>query len=110
MEDFPVVGISAEMTNPLRSHSWNEFKNGRAKVLVATNSCSRALNLNVNLVINYDVPFKHGNQFDPKVYTYRVSRTGRFGEQGVAVTLNSGCDSDIKHVLMRDYTIEVTEI
>lgn len=61
------------------------------------------------MVVNYGTPIKFENQFDQKVYTYRVGRTGRFGKRGVAVTLDYGCDSDIKRLLMRNYEIEVTE-
>lgn len=105
-----VVGISAEMTAVKRYSSMQSFQNGEANVLVCTDSCSRALNLNVNLVINFDVPMVKGKRFDPKIYTYRVSRTGRFGKSGVAVLLNDGCETVIKHRLMRNHGIEMTVI
>lgn len=68
------------------------------------------MNFNVNMVVNYDVPCKVGSQFDEKVYTYRVSRTGRFGTHGMAITLNSGSVTDIKKILKREYAINMVEI
>lgn len=105
-----VVGISAEYNLQSREAAMKTFNDGRANILVSTNLCSRALNLNVNIVINYDVPCKVEQQFDPKVYTYRVSRTARFGSHGIAITLNTRCKSNIKSVLLRDYGIHAIEI
>lgn len=98
------------MTQAKRDESMTKFYNGDATILVATNACSRALNLGGKLVINYDVPMKFGGQFDQKTYTYRISRTGRFGHPGIAITFNSKCDSDIKALLKRDYGVNVTQI
>lgn len=64
-----VVGISAEMATEKGDDSIAKFRRGDATILVATYSCSRALNLDVKLVINYDIPLKAGRQFDPKIYT-----------------------------------------
>lgn len=82
------------------------FLNSWVKVLVRTNLCSRALNVNRYLVVNFDSPFSIGKQFDPKVYTYRVSRTVCFCQHDVAITcvsitLNSGCDWENGSVSMR---------
>ncbi|RYE23596.1 MAG: DEAD/DEAH box helicase [Sphingobacteriaceae bacterium] len=104
------VGISNEMTIEKRNDSMKKFKGGDANTLICTNICSRSVNLGVDLVVNYDTPVMVGGQFDPKVYTYRVSRTGRFGKPGVAVTFNSGCASNIPNVLMRDYGIRMCHI
>jgi ATP-dependent RNA helicase DDX19/DBP5 len=42
------------------------------------------------LVINYDVPtikFKDKKIADPEIYLHRIGRTGRFGAQGIALTM-----------------------
>lgn len=104
------VALSAEMTFETRNLALQKFRNGQANVLVSTNLCSRALNLNVNMVINYDAPMKAGNEFDAKVFTYRVSRTGRFGTHGTAVTFNTDCKSSIKNILKRVHNVDMIEI
>lgn len=40
--------------------------------------------LQVNLVINYDLPVKYENQSEPhyEVYLHRIGRAGRFGRKG----------------------------
>lgn len=49
----------------------------------------------VDLVINYDVPFISNYGFknpDYANYMHRVGRTGRFGTDGLALTLTSKTD------------------
>ncbi|KAJ1328566.1 hypothetical protein BSLG_010298 [Batrachochytrium salamandrivorans] len=41
--------------------------------------------LQVNLVVNYDVPLDLNNRPDPETYLHRIGRTGRFGRQGVSI-------------------------
>jgi len=58
------------------------FKQGQARVLVATDVASRGLDITgIGLVINYDTPR------DPDDYVHRVGRTARAKRQGRAVTL-----------------------
>lgn len=60
-------------------------------VLIATNVLARGIDVpEVDLVINYDVPFISTVGFkepDFANYIHRVGRTGRFGTDGLAVTL-----------------------
>ena len=50
-------------------------------MLIATDVASRGLDISdVNLVINYDMPFQIED------YVHRVGRTGRAGSKGVSVT------------------------
>jgi len=41
--------------------------------------------LQVNLVINYDMPVDKDLRPDPETYIHRIGRTGRFGRQGVSI-------------------------
>lgn len=52
------------------------------------------------LVINYDVPvvkFDNRSMADPEIYLHRIGRTGRFGAQGLALTLYDR-DIDEQHL------------
>jgi len=64
-----------------------EFRDGRARVLVATDIAARGLDVDsVSHVINYDVPAA------PEDYVHRVGRTGRAGNPGKAITIVAPVD------------------
>ena len=55
------------------------------KVMLSTDISSRGLDiLNVNLVVNYEIPMNR------ETYIHRTGRAGRFGTPGIAVTLCTG--------------------
>ena len=64
-------------------------------VLITTNVLARGIDMRrVLLVINADLPFKHGSQeADVETYLHRIGRTGRFGDYGIALNLIDGPQS-----------------
>ncbi len=79
-----VSALHGGMTQSARNRALERFKNGRTRVLVATDVASRGIDVdNIVMVVNYDVPQ------DPEVYVHRVGRTARAGASGVALTLMS---------------------
>ncbi len=81
------AGVSAESIHGNKTHSQRQkalstFKNGQAKVLVATDVAARGIHVDdVSHVINYDLP----NTFED--YVHRIGRTGRGTKSGQALTL-----------------------
>lgn len=74
--------IHADRTQSQREAALRGFKEGRYRVLVATDIASRGIDVEaVSHVINYDVPEA------PEDYVHRIGRTGRAGHPGRAVTL-----------------------
>jgi len=79
-------GIKSESIHGNKSHSQRQrtlvaFKNGDAKVLVATDVAARGIHVdNVSHVINYDLP----GSFED--YVHRIGRTGRAEKRGIALT------------------------
>jgi ATP-dependent RNA helicase RhlE len=64
-----------------RKEALEGFKNGRFRVLVATDIASRGIDVkNIELVLNYDLP---ENAED---YVHRIGRTGRAGMSGKAIS------------------------
>ena len=79
--------IHADRSQPQREAALREFRDGRARVLVATDIAARGLDVDaVSHVINYDVPAA------PEDYVHRVGRTGRAGNQGKAITIVTPVD------------------
>jgi superfamily II DNA/RNA helicase len=82
-----VKRIHADRTQPQREAALRDFREGRARVLVATDIAARGLDVDaVSHVINYDVPNA------PEDYVHRVGRTGRAGKQGMAITIVTPVD------------------
>jgi len=67
----------------------------------------------VDMVINYDVPFISNYGFknpDYANFMHRVGRTGRFGTDGLALTLTSKTDEvydDLLNEIQKYYSIEI---
>ncbi|MET7692964.1 DEAD/DEAH box helicase [Streptomyces sp. NPDC005483] len=81
------VGVRASAlhggkSQPQRTRTLGQFKDGQVTVLVATNVAARGIHVDdVDLVVNFDPPADH------KDYLHRGGRTARAGESGTVVTL-----------------------
>lgn len=79
---FNVVSLHGDMTQRQRENSLRLFKEGKVRIIVATDVASRGLDIKgVSMVINYHMPE------DPEVYIHRIGRTGRIGSYGKAYSL-----------------------
>jgi len=67
-----------------RSRALSGFKEGKIRVLVATDIAARGLDIPaLEVVMNFDIPHVTGD------YIHRIGRTGRAGAKGLAITLIS---------------------
>jgi len=74
--------IHGDKTQAFRLKTLNNFKEGKVRVLVATDIASRGLDIEeLPYVINYELPSI------PEDYVHRVGRTGRAGRNGEAISL-----------------------
>jgi len=74
--------LHGELDQRERNRVMGLLHGGQIKILVATDLAARGLDVpGIDLVINLDVP-RGGDD-----YLHRTGRTGRAGEQGVAVSL-----------------------
>ena len=79
--------IHADRSQSQREAALRDFRDGRARVLVATDIAARGLDVDaVSHVINYDVPDV------PENYVHRIGRTGRAGNRGKAITIVTPVD------------------
>ena len=96
---FKTVCLHGDMNQSSRINSLEEFKNGLADILVASDVAARGLDVaGLSHVFNYDVP---NNAED---YVHRIGRTGRAGLSGKAFTLYD--DIDEKSILMIEKLIK----
>ncbi|XP_022178437.1 ATP-dependent RNA helicase vasa-like isoform X2 [Myzus persicae] len=78
---IPSTSIHGDRLQDQREIALNDFRNRKMNVIVATNVASRGLDIKcVNQVINYDMPQ------EIEEYVQRIGRTGRLGNQGVAIS------------------------
>ncbi|XP_077068073.1 putative ATP-dependent RNA helicase DDX5 isoform X2 [Siphateles boraxobius] len=80
-DGWPAMGIHGDKSQQERDWVLNEFKYGKAPILIATDVASRGLDVeDVKFVINYDYP---NNSED---YIHRIGRTARSQKTGTAYT------------------------
>ena len=99
------VAIHGNKSQAARQRALNDFKSGKARVLVATDVAARGLDIpNLPLVINHDLPMVAED------YVHRIGRTGRNGATGEALSLVSpdeaGLLRQIQRMLKQDIAME----
>lgn len=76
-----VACIHGDLAQNVRDRVMRQFRDGTAKILVATDVVGRGIDVSsVSHIVNYDVP-----EFCDD-YVHRVGRTGRMGREGIAFT------------------------
>lgn len=82
MQGFNVDVLHGEMSPAKRKTVMKSFRDAKIQILVASDLAARGLDVEgVTHVINYDIPH------DVDWYVHRIGRTGRAGNDGVAITL-----------------------
>ena len=73
--------LTGEVPQHKRLARLEAFRSGQRRVLVATDVAGRGIHVSgIDYVINYTLPF------EPEDYVHRIGRTGRAGEQGIAIS------------------------
>jgi ATP-dependent RNA helicase DeaD len=77
---FNAVALSGEHSQSDRNQALQALRDGRARVLVATDVAARGIDLpNLSLVVHVELPR------DAETLQHRSGRTGRAGKKGIAV-------------------------
>ncbi len=72
--------LQGDMSQAQRNRTLADFKEGRIKILVATNVPARGLHIdNLGLIVNYD------RAQSEEIHLHRIGRTGRMGQEGKAI-------------------------
>ncbi|HUS15325.1 MAG TPA: DEAD/DEAH box helicase [Chloroflexia bacterium] len=100
--NIPNVALHGDLALPDRLRALDAFKDGEARILVATDIAARGLDIpDVSHVINYDVP---GTAED---YVHRIGRTARAQKNGAAISLVVVQDLPIMKLIERTLKIKM---
>jgi ATP-dependent RNA helicase DeaD len=99
-----VKALHGDMTQGSRDGVMIAFKDGRERLLVATDIAARGLDIaGVSHIVNYDIPNS------PDVYVHRIGRTGRVGRSGRAITLITPKQRNDLEAIERHANTEIVE-
>lgn len=88
--------IHSDKTQRARTDALNAFRNGRVRVLVATDIASRGIDVDgITHVINFDMPV------ETESYVHRIGRTARAGADGCAISFVSGEERGLLRAIER---------
>jgi ATP-dependent RNA helicase RhlB len=73
--------LSGDVPQDRRMRVLEAFRDGKIKVLVATDVAGRGIHVDgISHVVNYNLPY------EPEEYVHRIGRTGRVGQEGTAIS------------------------
>jgi len=99
------VAIHGNKSQNARTEALTHFKQGRIKVLVATDIAARGIDVDgISHVINYDLPI------EAETYVHRIGRTARAGAEGNAISFCTASErgylSRIERFIRRTVTVD----
>ena len=101
---FPVCCIHSDMDKQDRHNSYQEFKNGKYRVLISSNVTARGIDIQqVSTVINFDLP----KCVD--TYLHRIGRSGRWGRKGVGINFITHYDTEKIKEIEKHYGTQIKE-
>jgi ATP-dependent RNA helicase RhlE len=108
-DGFSAEAIHGNKSQNARQRALENFREGRSRVLVATDIASRGIDIDdVTHVINYELPNV------PESYVHRIGRTARAGAAGIAISF---CDASeqphlrsIERLIKRSLTVVGMEL
>jgi translation initiation factor 4A len=104
-DDFPVCRIHGNMEKSEREMAFNEFRNGKSRVLISSNVTARGIDIQqVNIVINFDLTK------DVHTYLHRIGRSGRWGRKGVGLNFITRHDVSKLREIEQHYSTQISEM
>jgi len=88
---LPAGLLSGDVDQVRRIKTLEAFREGKYRVLVATDVAARGLHIEaISHVVNYNLPM------NPEDYVHRIGRTGRAGASGISVSF--ACEEDAPQI------------
>jgi translation initiation factor 4A len=102
---FPVCQIHSGMDKQERTQNYDDFKNGKYRVLISSDVTSRGIDIQqVSTVINFDI------SRDVHTYLHRIGRSGRWGRKGIAINFVTKRDINNLSNIEKHYGITIEEL
>lgn len=99
------VAIHSDKSQGARQRALEDFKNDRARVLVATDIAARGIDIdNITHVINYDLSHIVEN------YVHRIGRTARAGATGIAFSFVTPEEKSFLFAIERETRHKITPV
>lgn len=101
VNNISAEALHGDKSQGARTGALARFKQGKTRVLVATDLASRGIDIDqLPYVVNYELPRSAGD------YIHRVGRTGRAGVKGIAVTFLSEEDYPLMKLIEKRFKIK----
>lgn len=95
-DGIAAAAIHGNKSQGARTRALEDFRNGRTRVLVATDIAARGIDVKgIGLVVNFDLPN------EPEAYVHRIGRTARAGAEGLAISFCSPDERDYLRDIQR---------
>jgi len=106
LKKFPAIFITSSLRQEERIKRYEEFKDFKARIMIATNLFGRGIDIErVNVVVNYDMPE------NSDTYLHRVGRAGRFGTKGLAISfVSSENDAKVLNEIQEKFVVQIPEL
>jgi len=101
---IPADAIHGNKSQNARQKAMENFRSGRARLLVATDIAARGIDVDgITHVVNFELPN------EPESYVHRIGRTARAGAEGIAISFcapdERGYLRDIERLVKRKLTV-----
>jgi translation initiation factor 4A len=105
LNNFTVSSIHSAMEKDQREGIMANFRNGKTRVLIATDLLSRGIDVHhISIVVNYDLPTNYEN------YIHRIGRAGRYGRKGLTINFITPNDGENLKGIETLYHIKIEEL
>jgi len=82
-KNIDAAAIHGDKSQNQRQNALKSFKDGRIRVLVATDIAARGIDINdLRHVLNYNIPN------ESETYVHRIGRCGRAGKEGISISIS----------------------
>jgi ATP-dependent RNA helicase RhlE len=101
---FKADAIHGNKSQNARQRAMENFRSGRARILVATDIAARGIDVDgITHVVNFELPN------EPESYVHRIGRTARAGAEGIAISFcapdEAGYLRDIEKLVKRKLAV-----
>lgn len=97
--------LHGDLSQAKRENVMKRFRELKLQLLVATDVAARGLDVEgITHIFNYDIPE------DVESYVHRIGRTGRAGDEGIAITLVAAKDRNYLEMIEKGINMNVEKV